>query len=382
MNRIIIGAGPAGLAVAGQLAHQSQPFTLLEASQQVGQAWRNHYDRLHLHTVKQYSALPHLPYPADYPVYVSRDQFVAYLEAYAAHFGIQPTFGQTVTGIRRMGADWVVSTTNNTGPPQAITARQVVIATGYNRIPHAPELPGQTQFRGEILHSRSYRTGAPFAGKRVLVVGMGNTGAEIALDLFEQGAKPFISVRSPLHIIQRDTFGRPTQPTAIFLNKFPSWFYDFLAGLSQRLTVGDLSAYGIQTPPYAPSYGIRAFGKIPVIDLGTLAQIKAGTIQVVPGIQQLNADTVTFTDGRTLPFDVIIKATGYRPGLQSMLGEALSAQLLNEKGYPKDLWFNHPSLAGLYFLGFKTPLTGILNNINLDSGRVVAHLLTNISAMA
>lgn len=372
MNCIIIGAGPAGLAVAGRLAQQHQPFTLLEGSEQVGTAWRGHYDRLHLHTVKQYSALPHLPYPADYPTYVSRDQLVAYLEQYAAHFGIQPLFNQTVTAIRPGADGWVVSTETN-----RFIAKNLVISTGYNRVPHEPTLPGEASFRGEIRHSRFYRSGTAFAHKRVLVVGMGNTGAELALDLYEQGAQPFISVRSPLHIVQRDTFGRPTQPTAIFLNKFPNWFYDFVAGLSQKLTVGDLSTYGIQTPAYAPSYGIRAFGKIPVIDLGTLAQIKAGTITVVPGIEQIHPESVTFTDGRTLPFDVIIKATGYRPGLESLLGPDLSATVLNEKGYPKALWFAEPALAGLYFLGFKTPLTGILNNINQDSEQVVTHLLRN-----
>ncbi len=374
MNTLIIGAGPAGLAVAGRLAHAGRSFTLLEATGVVGSAWRQHYDRLHLHTVKDYSALPHFPYPDEYPVYVSKNQFVRYLEQYTAHFGIRPIFNQTVTGIHRSTDGWTVTT--ETG---SFSSPQVVVSTGYNRVPNVPTLPGETHFAGEILHSRAYRTGALFAGKRVLIVGMGNTGAELALDLYEQGAQPFISVRSPLHIVQRDTLGRPTQPTAIFLNKFPNWFYDFLAGLSQRLTVGDLSAYGIQTPPYPPSYGIRTYGKIPVINVGTLEQIKAGTITVVPGIAQLNADSVTFTDGRTLPFEVIINATGYRPGLNALLGNELSALVLNEKGYPKSLWFDTPALAGLYFLGFKTPLTGILNNINQDSGQISARLLTNNS---
>ena len=374
MNTLIIGAGPAGLAVAGRLAQAGQPFTLLEAANQVGNAWRQHYDRLHLHTVKRYSALPHLPYPAHYPTYVSRNQFVQYLERYTTHFGIQPVFGQAVTGVHQQAGGWSVRT--GTG---SFSAGQVVVATGYNRVPHVPELPGEALFEGELLHSRAYRTGATFAGKRVLVVGMGNTGAELALDLCEQGARPFLSVRSPLHIVQRDTLGRPTQPTAIFLNKFPDRVYDWLAGLSQKLTVGDLSAYGIQTPPYPPSYGIRAFGRIPVVNVGTLEQLKAGTIAVVPGIAHLNAGSVTFTDGHTLPFDVIIKATGYRPGLSDLLGSDLSAQVLNPNGYPGGLWFNEPTLAGLYFLGFKTPLTGILHNIKQDSARIAAEIIRNNS---
>lgn len=367
---LIIGGGPAGLAVAGQLAHRKLPFTVLEASEYTGFAWRNHYDRLHLHTVKQHSALPHLPYPADYPTYVPRLQVVEYLERYAEHFGIKPLYGQRVVKIQRepSGEDWRVLTDT-----EQFTAERVVVATGYNRIANVPELPGQRNFRGILWHSRDYRNGAPFRDENVLVVGMGNTGAELALDLYEHGARPFVSVRGPVNVVRRDLFGRPVQPTAIFLSKFPNWFSDFAARLSQRLTVGDLSAYGLGKPRHAPSYDTRQ-GKIPVIDLGTLDQIKAGHIKVVPGIAQVGAKTVRFTDGTELPFDAIILATGYRPGLAPMLGDDLSAQTLNERGYPKSLWFDDPALRGLYFLGYTTPLTGVIYNLNLDSERIARHI--------
>ncbi|GAB3545729.1 flavin-containing monooxygenase [Spirosoma fluminis] len=368
---IIIGAGPAGLAMAGQLAHRKLPFTVLEASDYIGVSWRNHYDRLHLHTVKQYSALPHLPYPAEYPTYVSRLQVVEYLERYAGHFGIKPLFNQKVVSLERIGNTWRVQTETDT-----FTADRVVVSTGYNRVPNKPELSGQRNFRGIIWHSHEYRNGAPFRNENVLVVGMGNTGAELALDLLEHGASPVISVRGPVNIIRRDMFGRPAQPTAIFLNRFPNWFYDFVAGLSQKLTVGDLSKYGLGKPAHPPSYDTRR-GKIPVIDLGTIDQIKAGAIAVVPAIEQVNARTVTFADGRELPFDAIVLATGYRPGLAPILGDQLSNQVLNERGYPKHLWFSDPQLNGLYFLGFATPLTGIIHNLNLDSNRIAQHMAAN-----
>ncbi len=378
MTTIIIGAGPAGLAVAGQLAHRGLPFTVLEASAYTGFAWRNHYDRLHLHTVKQYSTLPHLPYPADYPTYVSRLQVVEYLERYAEHFGIRPLFNQTVVGIQRnsSGNGWRVETQTD-----RFDAQRVVVAAGYNRLPNVPELPGQHDFRGIVWHSREYRNGAPFRDENVLVVGMGNTGAELALDLLEHGARPVLSVRGPVNLVRRDIAGRPAQPTAIFLNKFPNWFYDFVTGLSQKLTVGELSKYGLGKPAHPASYDTRQ-GKIPVIDLGTLDQIKAGAIGVAPGIARVNARTVLFTDGRELPFDAIILATGYRPGLTPILGDALSAQILNERGYPKRLWFEEPALRGLYFLGYTTPLTGILYNLNLDSETIARHIAENNSIPA
>ncbi|GAB3013197.1 flavin-containing monooxygenase [Spirosoma pulveris] len=373
MHTLIIGAGPAGLAIAGQLAHRNLPFTVLEASEHIGVAWRNHYDRLHLHTVKEYSALPHFPFPTDYPTYVPRLEFVDYLERYAEHFGIKPVFNQKVIGIRqnKTNKKWEVQTESD-----RFTSERVVVATGYNRIPNLPELPGLRDFRGIVWHSVDYRNGSPFRAENVLIVGMGNTGAELALDLLEHGAKPFISVRGPVNIVRRDTFGKPAQPTAIFLSKFPNWFYDFMAGLSQRLSVGDVSAYGLGKPSHPPSYDTRR-GKIAVIDVGTLDQIKAGNITVLPGIERINRKSVTFTDGREFPFDAIILATGYRPGLSAVLGDTVSEKVLNERGYPKKLWFNEPDLKGLHFLGFSIPITGVLYHLNLDSEKLAKHIAEN-----
>jgi hypothetical protein len=377
MHTIIIGAGPAGLAMAGQLAHLNQPFTVLEASEYIGLAWRNHYDRLHLHTVKEHSALPHLPYPANYPTYVPRLQVVEYLERYAERFNIRPLFNQKVTKIQRnQGGMWQVKTETDT-----FTAERVVVATGYNQVPNVPELPGQRNFRGIIWHSYEYRNGAPFRDENVLIVGMGNTGAELALDLLEHGAKPYISVRRPINIIRRDVFGRPAQPIAIFLSKFPRWFADFLAGLAQKINVGDVSAYGLGKPAHPPSYDTRR-GIIPVIDIGTLDQIKAGNITVVPSIERVNAKTVTFSDHRELPFDAIILATGYRPGVTAFLDTTLTARILNDRGYPKHLWFNDKDLQGLYFLGYTTPLTGVIYNLNIDSDRIAKHIVENNSVTA
>ncbi len=376
---LIIGAGPAGLAMAGQLVHRNLPFTILEASEYTGFSWRKHYDRLHLHTVKEHSALPYLPYPPDYPTYVSRLQMVEYLERYAEHFSIKPLFNQKVIRIQpnpTTDETWLVQTETD-----SFVAERVIVATGYNRIPNVPELPGQRNFRGIIWHSSEYRNGAPFRDENVLVVGMGNTGAEMALDLLEHGAKPFISVRRPINIVRRDVFGRPAQPTAIFLSRFPNWFYDLVTGLSQKLTVGDLSKYGLGKPAHPASYDTRR-GKIPVIDLGTLDQIKAGNITVLPAVQQVNAKTVAFTDGRELPFDAIMLATGYKPGLTSILADALSARILNERGYPRSLWFDEPSLRGLYFLGYTTPLTGIIYNLNIDSAQIAEQIIQNNSVPA
>ncbi|GAB3967545.1 NAD(P)/FAD-dependent oxidoreductase [Spirosoma terrae] len=374
MSTIIIGAGPAGLAIAGQLAFHNIAFTVLEASDYIGFSWRNHYDRLHLHTVKEYSALPHFPYPANFPTYISRLQFVDYLERYAEQFSIKPLFNQSVTKIHKASdGTWTVNTQTDT-----FSADRVIIATGYNRVPFRPELPGQRNFRGIIWHSHEYRNGAPFRDENVLVVGMGNTGAELALDLLDYGAKSFISIRRPINIIRRDTFGRPAQRTAILLSKFPAWFCDLVSGLTQKITVGDVSPYGLGKPEHPPTYDSRR-GKIPVIDVGTLDQIKAGNITALPAITQVNAKTVNFSDGRELPFDAILLATGYRPEIASFIGDELADNVLNERGFPKKLWFDTPSLKGLYFLGFSVPAKGVLYHLAIDSEKIVEHIAENNS---
>jgi len=364
---LIIGAGPAGLAVAGRLSQMGLPFILLEKSDRVAASWHAHYERLCLHTVKEHSDLPFLEMPADYPLYVPRKGMIAYWEDYARKMNITPMFGQNVLKIRRKDDGWKTETDTH-----RFQSDRVVVATGYNRTPAIPVWEGQEKFRGTIQHSREYRNAAPFKGKKVLVVGIGNTGAELALDLYENGAAPFISVRSPVNFILRDVGGRPAQRTAIMLGKLPNPVYDFIARLVQRLTVGDLSAYGLKTPSYAPSEGLRRYGKVPVIDIGTIDLIKQGKVKIMPDIQHFNEDSVTFRDGRTESFDAVIACTGYRAQVEDFVENAQS--LLNERGYPRNLWFDEPAWRGLYFCGFSIPLSGILRNIKMDSAEIAEHI--------
>src|SRR4051794_31111103 len=145
---VIVGAGPAGLAVAACLRQTGVPFLLLEQSDRVGAAWHRHYDRLHLHTHKRWSALPYAPFPPKYPAYPSRQQFVDYLEAYTRRFQLEPRLGERVAAARFV-EDWWQITTDRA----AYRARQLVIATGQAGTPKLPYWPGQEDFTGRILHS-------------------------------------------------------------------------------------------------------------------------------------------------------------------------------------------------------------------------------------
>jgi cation diffusion facilitator CzcD-associated flavoprotein CzcO len=363
---LIIGAGPAGLAVAGRLRQAGIDFTIIEKSQYVGNAWREHYDRLHLHTVKELSHLPHRPFPEDYPRYVPKDKLVDYFEDYAEYFNIQPHFGEGAERIGREGAKWEVTTTSG----KKWLANRVVVATGVNRTPFHPPFQEESDFSGTILHSKQYKNAQPFLGQTVLVIGMGNTGAEIALDLSENDITTYLSVRGAVNIVPRDVLGRPTQLTAMKLAKLPHWLGDWVGVQLRRFTVGDLSKYGIETPVMPPAKQLRVTGKTPVIDIGTLDAIKAGKIKVVREPDHFTPQGVVFKDGQELAFDTVILATGYRPELDDFIPGV--DPLLDEYGAPKSC-IADGEFEGLYFVGFDNYTAGgILGNIYRESGEVVA----------
>lgn len=361
----IVGAGPAGLATAACLAKKQMASVVLERGSGVGSSWRNHYERLHLHTAKQHSGLPHLAFPASAPIFPSRKQVVDYLEAYAAAFGIQPVFGVDISSISR-SSDGIYTIT---APGKTYQTRQLVVATGCNRSPHRVRFPGEEDFVGAIVHSASYRNGLSYKGKRVLVVGIGNTGGEIAIDLCEYGAaEVYLCVRGPINIIPREVFGRPTQSTGILLSHLPRALRWSISKAIRNAIIGDLSAYGLITAKESPMEQIERFGKIPLIDIGTVDLVKQGRIKVVPGIDHFVTDGVRCSDGREYSCDVVILATGYQTGLPDIM-PGLAKTVLDEDGVPiADRGVS--AVPGLYFVGFRNPSTGLLRGINQDARRV------------
>jgi cation diffusion facilitator CzcD-associated flavoprotein CzcO len=365
-ENLIIGAGPAGLAMAGWLSRLDLPYLLLEQRHALTPAWRQHYDRVHLHTVKEYSHLPHLPFPDHFPQYVPKADLIGYYETYAQMMGIEPQFGQEVTAVYRVPGGWQTETAQGS----QYRSQRVIVCTGFNRRENRPQWPGLETFPGEVLHSGQYRNGKPYAGKRVLVAGMGNSGAEIAIDLVEHGAEVWLSVRGPVNIVLRDVMGRPTQKTAMMLRKLPVWLGDALGSLLSRLTVGDLSRYGLQRAPIAPARQLRMYGKTPVIDVGTVALIRQGSIRVLPGVTQVAGAALRFAGGQEQAFDVLLLATGYRAAVEEFIRDTTG--VFNELGLPRALWTD--TQPGLYFLGFDAYSSGILNSIYHDSAKIAEHI--------
>jgi cation diffusion facilitator CzcD-associated flavoprotein CzcO len=374
LGAIVIGAGPAGLATAACLKQVGIETLLLERAACVGASWRQHYDRLHLHTDRGHSGLPGLPMPRSYPRYPSRAQVVEYLEGYAAHFGLAPRVGATAIRAVRENGYWRIVTDSGT-----YRAPVLVAAIGAAGVPFRPDWPGADSFGGDIRHSAEYRNPALYSGKRVLVVGFGNSGGEIAVDLTEAGTSVALAVRGPVNIIPRELFGIPILAWAILFNRMPPRLADFLTSPLIRLSVGSLRRLGLRRPASGPFADVSQRGRVPLIDIGSVAAIRRGSISIRPDIRRLHPGEVEFVDGRREPYDAIIAATGFRPDLRALLPEA--AEALDAHGAPK-ISGAPSAVPGLYFCGFHISPTGQLRQIGLEARQIARHVASRAPADA
>jgi cation diffusion facilitator CzcD-associated flavoprotein CzcO len=365
-NTVVVGASAAGLASAACLSQRGISHVVLEQRSHVADAWRHHYDRLHLHTTRNLSGLPYHPMPKTYPKYPSRQQVVEYLEEYARRFSIEPKFGQRVSSIRREGDEWLTKTEQGV----EIVSRNVVVATGYTRVPHEATWPGRDRYRGEVVHSSRYGNGHRFRGKSVLVVGFGNSGGEIAIDLHECGAKPTIAVRSAVNVLPRDLLGIPVLAIGLVMGRLPARLADAMAVPLVRASIGDITELGLRKLPYGPNVQIRSHGRIPLLDVGTIGLVRQGHIRVASGIRRFTPEGVEFDDGAVASFDGIVLATGYRPALADFLEGA--DRVTDEHGVPQKS--GHETLPGLYFCGFYVSPTGMLREIAIEARRIAASI--------
>jgi cation diffusion facilitator CzcD-associated flavoprotein CzcO len=361
-DAIIIGAGPAGLASAASMGALGLRATVLEKEDTVGSVWRRHYDRLHLHTDRGHSGLPGMAMPRSYPTYPSREQVVEYLESYAAHFRIEPVFDTTVLKVARDGAQWKVDTNK-----AAVSAPVVVIATGWADFPYRPRWPGFDAFRGDLVHSSEYRNTSAYAGKRVLVVGFGNSGGEIALDLANAGIDTTLVVRGAVQILPRDLLGIPILSWAIAQKSLPARIVDFINAPVIRLAVGPIERLGLQRAAKGPRRMIEEDGRVPLLDIGTLARIRDGSIKVRGGIDHFTSDGVVFSGQGSQEFDAVILATGFRPDLRELLADVNG--VLSQDGKPL-VTGRATNAPGLYFCGLVASPTGQLREIGLEARRI------------
>ncbi len=367
MDAIIVGGGPAGLASAATLKHAGHEPVVLERGGRIASVWRGHYDRLHLHTSRKISHLPGQPMGAELPRFPSRDEFAAYLDRYAEANGLDIRTNSEVTAAKRTtDGGWQVTLENG----ETLDAPILVIAVGSASFPNQAALPGEDRYTGTMIHSGVYERPADFAGQTVLVVGFGNSGGEIALDLSEKGVAVTLSARSAVNFIPRELFGLPITSFGLVQRLFGPRIADRINAPLLRMKLGRPSDYGLKTPAMGPMEQIAREKKVPLLDIGTLDAIRKGRIRVVGGIETMEGRSVRFDDGQSGTYDAIIKATGFQPDLRTILTGADEA--LDELGRPKDGEPVSP-LPGLYFAGYRLGPKGMLSAIREDAEAIGEH---------
>ena len=354
---VVVGAGASGLSAAACLARRGLPPVVLHRDDRVGATWRGRYDRLHLHTTRRFSGLPLHPIPRSYGRFVAKDDYARYLEDYAEHLGLDVRGGVSVKAIRRADGGWTVE-----AEAGRWDCRAVVVATGRHRRKVLPGVPGAEAFGGPLLHSADYRSGRTFAGQKVLVVGIGNSGAEIAADLVEQGARGVeIAVRSSPPIVSREVAGIPVQVFGILLSPLPAGAVDRAAARMRRLALGDLAPFGLEPP----AWGSFSERRPAVIDVGFVRELKARRVRVRPAVLRFRPGGVVFADGTEEDYDAVVAATGFRTGLEELLDVPGA---LDESGLPRE----GASPAGLFFAGFTETVRGQLYEANKAAGGLAA----------
>jgi putative flavoprotein involved in K+ transport len=360
---VIVGGGAAGLATAALLQERGVQPLVLEAGPEPGAAWRERYDRLHLHTPRLLSGLPGFRIPRKYGRWVARDDLIEYFRDYAAVHDIDV---RTNCRVERIEQQWTLRTSDG-----EIDARHVVVATGYNGEPFVPDWPGRDGFTGELVHSSQYRNPEPFRGKDVLVVGAGNSGAEIAHDVIDGGAaRSRISVRTPPQIVRRATLGIPAQLLGMAIRKLPPAWVDPFTMWQRKVAIPDLAHRGLPRPPHGVRTAFISTGTTPILDVGIVAAIKSGRVEVVAAVERFDGDDVLLADGSRIQPDAVIAATGFRAGLDRLV-EGLD--VLGPRGLPKST-DGEPVLPGLWFVGFVPTLGGQLRE-GSNAARKVADAL-------
>lgn len=346
----IIGAGAGGLSAARHLLEEGHRVAVFEAGSHVGGLWvygndngqSVAYESLHINSEPQVTSFRGHPFPPDTPLFPSHREVAAYLDAFADTVGIRPhiRFNTRITSVEPVGGarnqGWVVQAEGR--QPEEFDA--VVVASGHQGVPAHPDwVP---RFTGQYQHSHSYRTPKPFEGQRVLVVGVGNSGLDIAADLAPFAAQTFSSARSPVLIMPRMILGVPTPRilSKLVRPSFPWLVQRQILRAVSRVYHGRMEQWGLRTPVTRTH---------PASSATFMAHVSYQRIGIKPGVADVDGTTVRFTDGTLLEVDTVIAATGYHidlPFLAKDVAPVAERRL--------EAWYRivHPDRPGLYFIGF------------------------------
>ncbi|WP_309710580.1 NAD(P)/FAD-dependent oxidoreductase [Pseudolysinimonas sp.] len=377
VSAVVIGAGPAGLAAAAELKRVGVETIVLDKADRVGASWAGHYDRLHLHTSRGLSGLPGYRIPRRYGRWVARDDLLAYFAEYADLHDLDVRLGVAALAVERGADEWRVSWRRG-DEHGAIAADTVVVATGYNHTAKLPDWPGLQSFTGKVVHSSEYKNPGLLGAREALVIGPGNSGAEIAADLADAGVRVALAMRTPPNVVLRAVAGIPGQALVIGMAPLPVKAQDALAGLLQRIAVGDLRKYGIPKAPRGIATQLLRDDVTPTIDVGLIRALKSGAVTVVAAVERFTKDSVVHADGTELRPDAVVVATGFQRRLEELVGDL---GVLAGSGRP--LVNADAQLAahpGLFFLGYSNPLTGNLRQVGLDATKIAKAVAKGVAA--
>ena len=364
VDAVVVGGGPAGLAAAAELGRAGAVTVVLDAGATAGSSWAAHYDSLRLNTVAWTSHLPGARFGRDVGPYPTRDQVVEYLAGYADRHRLDVRRSTRVERLERVDGAWAVQ-----AGPVRFRAATVVVATGSCGRPKLPDWPGQEEFAGRVIHSSRYRNADEFTGRRVLVVGGGNSGGEIAADLAAGGAAEVrLSVRSAPQVVPRRVLGVPTVLVAIGTRRLPAAVGDAAVAVLRRVVLGDVERHGLTASAEPLSVRYARGGVVPLSHPGFFAHLRRGEIDVVPAVERLSAAGAHLADGRVLEVDVVVAATGFETGLADLLG---TLDVLDARARPRGRGgVPIPGAPGLFAIGFTDPLSGNLREIRLEARRI------------
>jgi cation diffusion facilitator CzcD-associated flavoprotein CzcO len=367
---IVIGAGAAGLAAAQALAKVGLRPVILEKEGRVAESWHRRHKNLHLNTHRDLSALPGLDYPKGTPAFPHRSVVIDHLNAFRDTNGLSVEFGVAVEQVTFDRDHWLVRTNSGTR-----LARHVVIATGRDRQPFIPQWKGVRSFAGKVIHSADFGEADNYAGKKVLVVGAGNSGFDVLNHLADAASAQMIwlSARNGPSLLPKRIGKIAVHRLSPLMALLPLKIADAAIAATQRLVFGNLETYGL--PAASKGGASRLNGDYTAIaaDDGAVRAIKAGKISVVPAVHEFIHDGVVLANGVTVHPDIVIAATGYRPGLDQMVG---GLGVLDSKGVPL---FNgngsDPKLPGLWFTGMRPNIRGCFANAVIQA-KAIANAIT------
>jgi cation diffusion facilitator CzcD-associated flavoprotein CzcO len=364
---IVIGAGAAGLAAADALHSHGIQVVILEKELRLAEPWRRRHEQLHLNTHRALSMLPGLSYPPRTPAFPRKGVIVDYLERFAAERGLVVEFGTTVERIERKDGGWLVHTATG-----ARRTGDVIVATGRDRLPWMPDWDGLQSFQGRLIHAGEFGAAQAYAGKNVLVVGAGNSGFDVLnhLSSVETG-KIWLSARQGPSLLPKRVGSVAVHRFAGIMARLPTPVVDIMISGTQRLIFGDLTRHGL---PPAPKGGASRLGAEQIaiaVDDGAVAALKAGRIQVVAPVASFSGKSVRLSDGKVIEPDVVIAATGYHSGLETMVG---NLGVLDAKGVSKANGGTPTGQPGLWFIGMRPSLVSYFHSAGVQARAIARQI--------